>query len=341
MLIADSPGRRETLKTLFHDHSISTEDIDELKNELPRNKSLFISVGLLDHGFILKDSSLAIITESELYPQQTRVRSKRDRKTSSENLVRDLSEIRKDDPIVHLQHGIGRYKELIMLDLGEGDTDFLTIEYADGDILYVPVSQLEMISRYSGGPPETAPIHRLGSDKWDKAKKKAAKQIRDTAAELLNIYAQRASKQGLARRLDKTGYASFCEDFPFTVTIDQHHAIEDTIADLQSDKPMDRLICGDVGFGKTEVALRAAYVAVADNAQVAVLVPTTLLAEQHFRHFLIFLPFGGPGSMPEASYSRWKRLWQSISPNRANWTCFITFVLFLQCFPLLQPHICV
>jgi len=285
VLIADSPGRRETLKTLFHDHSISTEDIDEWKNELPRNKSLFISVGLLDHGFILKDSSLAIITESELYPQQTRVRSKRDRKTSSENLVRDLSEIRKDDPIVHLQHGIGRYKELIMLDLGEGDTEFLTIEYADGDILYVPVSQLEMISRYSGGPPETAPIHRLGSDKWDKAKKKAAKQIRDTAAELLNIYAQRASKQGLARRLDKTGYASFCEDFPFTVTIDQHHAIEDTIADLQSDKPMDRLICGDVGFGKTEVALRAAYVAVADNAQVAVLVPTTLLAEQHFQTF--------------------------------------------------------
>ena len=285
VLIADSPGRRETLKTLFHDHSISTEDIDEWKNELPRNKSLFISVGLLDHGFILKDSSLAIITESELYPQQTRVRSKRDRKTSSENLVRDLSEIRKDDPIVHLQHGIGRYKELIMLDLGEGDTEFLTIEYADGDILYVPVSQLEMISRYSGGPPETAPIHRLGSDKWDKAKKKAAKQIRDTAAELLNIYAQRASKQGLARRLDKTGYASFCEDFPFTVTIEQHHAIEDTIADLQSDKPMDRLICGDVGFGKTEVALRAAYVAVADNAQVAVLVPTTLLAEQHFQTF--------------------------------------------------------
>ena len=184
-----------------------------------------------------------------------------------------------------MQHGIGRYKELIMLNLGEGDTEFLTIEYADGDILYVPVSQLEMISRYSGGPPETAPIHRLGSDKWDKAKKKAAKQIRDTAAELLNIYAQRASKKGLARRLDKTGYASFCEDFPFTVTIDQHHAIEDTIADLQSDKPMDRLICGDVGFGKTEVALRAAYVAVADNAQVAVLVPTTLLAEQHFQTF--------------------------------------------------------
>jgi transcription-repair coupling factor (superfamily II helicase) len=285
VLIADSPGRRETLKNLFHDHSIATEDIDEWKNELPRNESLFISVGLLDHGFILKDSSLAIITESELYPQQTRVRSKRDRKTSSENLVRDLSEIRKDDPIVHLQHGIGRYKELIMLNLGEGDTEFLTIEYADGDILYVPVSQLEMISRYSGGPPETAPIHRLGSDKWDKAKKKAAKQIRDTAAELLNIYAQRASKKGLARRLDKTGYASFCEDFPFTVTIDQHHAIEDTIADLQSDKPMDRLICGDVGFGKTEVALRAAYVAVSDNAQVAVLVPTTLLAEQHFQTF--------------------------------------------------------
>jgi len=285
VLIADSPGRRETLKNLCHDHSIPTQDINEWDIKLSRNENLCIAVGPIDHGFILKDSSLAIITESELYPQQTRVRSKRDRKTSSENLVRDLSEIRQDDPIVHLQHGIGRYKELIMLNLGEGDTEFLAIEYAGGDILYVPVSQLEMISRYSGGPQETAPIHRLGSDKWDKAKKKAAKQIRDTAAELLNIYAQRAAKQGLARRLDKIGYAAFCEDFPFTVTIDQDQAIEDTIADLQSDKPMDRLICGDVGFGKTEVALRAAYVAVADNVQVAVLVPTTLLAEQHFQTF--------------------------------------------------------
>ena len=285
VLIADSTGRRETLKNLCHDHSISTQDIEAWDIAPPRNEHLLITVGHLDHGFILKDSSLAIITESELYPQQTRVRSKRDRKTSSENLVRDLSEIRKDDPIVHLQHGIGRYKELIILDLGEGDTEFLKIEYAEGDILYVPVSQLEMISRYSGGPQETAPIHRLGSDKWDKAKKKAAKQIRDTAAELLNIYAQRASKQGLARKLEKTGYAAFCEDFPFTVTIDQNQAIEDTIADLQSEKPMDRLICGDVGFGKTEVALRAAYVAVADNAQVGILVPTTLLAEQHFQTF--------------------------------------------------------
>ena len=285
VLIADSPGRRETIKTLFHENAIQTTDIegwDDLQN---RNERLPIAVGLIDHGFVFLDGSLAVITESELYPQQTRTVNKRDQKISTENLVRDLSEIRKDDPIVHIQHGIGRYKELVMLDMGEGDTEFLTIEYAEGDLLNVPVSQLEMISRYSGGPPETAPVHRLGSEKWDKAKKKAAKKIRDTAAELLNIYAQRASKKGLSRRLDATGYATFCEDFPFTVTRDQNQAIEDTIDDLKSDKPMDRLICGDVGFGKTEVALRAAYVAIADNAQVAVLVPTTLLAEQHFQTF--------------------------------------------------------
>lgn len=285
VLIADSPGRRETIKNLFHEHSVHTVDVEGWEHIPGKTDKLPIAVGLIDHGFSCLDGSLAVITESELYPQQTRTLKKREQKFSTENLVRDLSEIRKDDPIVHLQHGIGRYKELVILDMGEGDTEFLTIEYADGDLLYVPVSQLEMISRYSGGPPETAPVHRLGSEKWDKAKKKAAKKIRDTAAELLNIYAQRASKKGLSRNIDKAGYETFCEDFPFTVTRDQHQAIEETINDLKSDKPMDRLICGDVGFGKTEVALRAAYVAVADNAQVAVLVPTTLLAEQHFQTF--------------------------------------------------------
>ena len=285
ILIADSPGRRETIKSLCHDHSIATIDIDSWSEISNTTGKLAIATGLIDHGFIALDGSLAVITESELYPQQTRTRNKREQKISTENLVRDLSEIRKGDPIVHIQHGIGRYKELVILDLGEGSTEFLAIEYADQDILYVPVSQLEIISRYSGGPPETAPVHRLGSEKWDKAKKKAAKKIRDTAAELLNIYAQRASKKGLSRRLDENGYAAFCEDFPFTVTRDQNRAIEETLLDLKSEKPMDRLICGDVGFGKTEVALRAAYVAVADSAQVAVLVPTTLLAEQHFQTF--------------------------------------------------------
>ena len=285
VLIADSPGRRETIKTLFHERSIQTVEVEGWKHLPSVTEKLPIAVGLIDHGFSCLDGSLAVITESELYPQQTRTLNKREQKISTENLVRDLSEIRKDDPIVHLQHGIGRYKELVILDMGEGDTEFLTIEYADGDLLYVPVSQLELISRYSGGPPETAPVHRLGSEKWDKAKKKAAKKIRDTAAELLNIYEQRAPKKGVSRHIDKDGYATFCEDFPFTVTRDQHQAIEETISDLKSDKPMDRLICGDVGFGKTEVALRAAYVAIADNAQVAVLVPTTLLAEQHFQTF--------------------------------------------------------
>ena len=171
------------------------------------------------------------------------------------------------------------------LDFGEGETEFLLLEYYGDDKLYVPVSQLFLISRYSGGPPETAPLHRLGSGQWEKAKKKALKQIRDTAAELLNLYAQRAARKGHAFKLSLHDYETFAEGFPFEETPDQQSAIEAVINDMQSGKPMDRLVCGDVGFGKTEVALRAAFVAVMGGRQVAVLVPTTLLAEQHFNNF--------------------------------------------------------
>jgi transcription-repair coupling factor (superfamily II helicase) len=215
-----------------------------------------------------------------------RQRAARDAKrTSPEGMLRDLSEVKVGDPVVHETHGIGRYLGLLSMDLGEGSTEFLTLEYANADKLYVPVSSLHLISRYSGASPEQAPLHQLGSGQWDKAKRKAAAQVRDTAAELLAIYAQRAAREGYAFNLNPHDYEAFAEGFPFEETADQAAAITATIEDLKSTKPMDRLVCGDVGFGKTEVALRAAFVAVADGKQVAVLVPTTLLAEQHFNTF--------------------------------------------------------
>ena len=237
----------------------------------------------------LKDGGdgFAVITEAELYAATVRQQRRREKEKArnTEGMLKDLSELHLSDPVVHEQHGVGRYKGLVNLDFGEGETEFLLLEYFGDDKLYVPVSQLFLISRYSGGPPESAPLHRLGSGQWEKAKKKALKQIRDTAAELLNLYAQRASRRGHAFTLSLKDYEAFCEGFPFEETPDQLEAIENVIKDMQSGRPMDRLVCGDVGFGKTEVALRAAFVAVMGGRQVAVLVPTTLLAEQHYQNF--------------------------------------------------------
>ncbi len=286
ILIADSPGRKETISELLGMNNIlfsNAEGWDECMSSTTR---FCVTNGSIDTGFIYTPDKLAVITEGELYPQQTRGRGRNRPSTSPENVIRDLSEIRIGDPIVHLNHGIGRYRELSTMDLGEGSSDFLCIEYAEGAVLYVPVGQLDLVSRYSGGPPELAPLHKLGTDKWDKAKRKAAEKIRDTAAELLGIYAQRAALPGRSHSLDRDMYEAFCEEFPFEETVDQQTAITATIEDLQAPKPMDRLICGDVGFGKTEVALRAAFVAVSNNYQVAVLVPTTLLAEQHYQTFV-------------------------------------------------------
>jgi transcription-repair coupling factor (superfamily II helicase) len=215
-----------------------------------------------------------------------RRRAKDAKKQSSvEGMLRDLSELRIGDPVVHAQHGIGRYQGLVGMDLGEGPTEFLQLTYEGGDKLYVPVSQLAVISRYSGAEPEAAPLHKLGSGQWDKAKAKAAKQVRDTAAELLALYARRAAREGHAFRIQAHDVDAFADGFGFEETPDQAAAIQAVVHDMAAAKPMDRLICGDVGFGKTEVALRAAFVAVADKKQVAILCPTTLLAEQHFQTF--------------------------------------------------------
>ena len=286
MLVAESLGRRETLLQLLAEHSTVPRTVDSLAAFVDDDAPLALGVGPLASGFILPAAKLAFVTEGEIYALTARNRSTRaGRRVSTENMLRDLSEVKVGDPVVHEQHGIGRYAGLVSLDQGEGVTEFLQLDYAAGDKLYVPVAQLHLISRYTGGSPEAAHLHRLGSGQWEKAKRRAAKKARDTAAELLNLYAQRAARKGHAFKLKEHDYQVFADGFPFEETPDQQAAIEAVIADLSRGKPMDRLVCGDVGFGKTEVALRAAFVAVNEGKQVAVLVPTTLLAEQHHQTF--------------------------------------------------------
>jgi len=286
LLLADSLGRREIMAGFLLEYGLKAEICDDYAVFLNSRKRFMLCVGPLQYGFLLPDEKLAIVTETELYAAQPRSRAARAAKKSNiEGMLRDLSELKVGDPVVHEQHGIARYRGLVNLDLGEGEGEYLLLEYAGSDKLYVPVSQLYVIGRYSGGAADTAPLHKLGSGAWDKAKRRALQQVRDTAAELLNIYAQRATRKGHAFKLTARDYEEFAAGFGFEETPDQAAAISAVLDDLQSGKPMDRLICGDVGFGKTEVALRAAFVAAMDGKQVAVLVPTTLLAEQHYQNF--------------------------------------------------------
>ena len=284
LIAAESLGRRETMSQLFAEQSLDSPQCETWAEFEASDAPVMIGVSTLHGGFI---DDVAVITEAELYATTVRQQRRRvkEKARNTEGMLRDLSELRMNDPVVHEQHGVGRYRGLQNIDFGEGETEFLLLEYQGDDKLYIPVSQLFLISRYSGGPPESAPLHSLGSGKWDKAKKRALKQIRDTAAELLNLYAQRASRKGHVFTLSLKDYDAFCEGFPFEETPDQLSAIEAVIGDMQSGRPMDRLVCGDVGFGKTEVALRAAFVAVMGGRQVSVLVPTTLLAEQHYQNF--------------------------------------------------------
>jgi transcription-repair coupling factor (superfamily II helicase) len=287
LVLAEGAGRRETMLEYFNEHALPPVVVENYARFASSTDRLMLGIGPLRSGFSLADPPLTIVTENELYAQQARPRREREaaQRVSPEGMLRDLSEVKIGDPVVHESHGIGRYLGLVTMDLGEGETEFLTLEYAGGDKLYVPVSSLHLVARYSGAPAETAPLHQLGSGQWEKAKKKAAQQVRDTAAELLALYAKRASRVGHAFTVKGHDYEAFAEGFPFEETADQAAAINSVLGDLTAGKPMDRLICGDVGFGKTEVALRAAFVAVADGKQVAVLVPTTLLAEQHFNTF--------------------------------------------------------
>ncbi|PXW27409.1 transcription-repair coupling factor [Paraburkholderia caballeronis] len=287
LFAVESAGRRETIAQLFAENRLRPASADSYEDWLTGDERFTLGVAPLSTGFALPGEGLAIVTETELYgPLARRAGRRRQEQASSvDSMVRDLSELKVGDPVVHAQHGIGRYHGLVTMDLGEGETEFLHLEYANGSKLYVPVSQLHVISRYSGADPESAPLHALGSGQWEKARRKAAQQIRDTAAELLNLYARRAAREGHAFKLEPRDYVKFAESFGFEETPDQAAAIAAVIGDMTSGKPMDRLVCGDVGFGKTEVALRAAFIAVMGGRQVAILSPTTLLAEQHTQTF--------------------------------------------------------
>lgn len=286
LLLAESEGRRESLLDFLRASSLSPPAFDSLEDFQASSEKLGIATAALSTGFSWLAGDIDFVTETELFAAGavTRRRNRKQEQVSDvEALIKDLSELNVGDPVVHSAHGIGRYKGLVNMDLGQGTTEFLHLQYADDATLYVPVSQLQQISRYTGVSADEAPLHRLGSGQWEKAKRKAAEQVRDSAAELLNIYARRAAREGHAFRYSPDDYETFANDFGFEETADQRAAIHAVIQDMISPRPMDRLVCGDVGFGKTEVALRAAFIAITGGKQVALLAPTTLLAEQHYQ----------------------------------------------------------
>ncbi|HDS1552315.1 transcription-repair coupling factor [Stenotrophomonas maltophilia] len=286
LIAADSPGRREALLEVLQAAELKPPVVADLPSFLADGARFAIAVAPLEDGFALDDPRIAVLTERQLFPDRAgSTRRPRRAGREPEAIIRDLGELTEGAPIVHEDHGVGRYRGLIAMDVGGMPGEFLEIEYAKGDRLYVPVAQLHLISRYSGASAETAPLHSLGGEQWSKAKRKAAEKVRDVAAELLEIQARRQARAGLALQVDRAMYEPFAAGFPFEETPDQLAAIDATLRDLASSQPMDRVVCGDVGFGKTEVAVRAAFAAASAGKQVAVLVPTTLLAEQHYRNF--------------------------------------------------------
>ena len=285
MFAADTAGRREVLTDTLRAFGLKPQRYESWAEFEAARASMGLAVLPVETGFVAGDD-IAILTESQLFggrarPKTTRKLSERD----PEAIIRSLSDLEPGDPVVHEDHGIGRYRGLQSLEIDGREAEFLMLEYAGEDKLYVPVTSMHLISRYTGGAAETAPLHRLGSEQWAKVRKRAAKKIRDVAAELLDLYARRQARQGFGFELDKSMYAEFCSGFPFEETQDQQRTIDAVLEDMVATRPMDRVVCGDVGFGKTEVALRAAFVAVQGQKQVAILVPTTLLAQQHYSNF--------------------------------------------------------
>jgi transcription-repair coupling factor (superfamily II helicase) len=300
VICCDSAGRRESIRALLDEsnavsangggilHPLEPVLLDDLASFVKGTAPFALVVSPLLNGFDWPSQGLLFITEAELFTLTTRQRRKDSSKEASDPdmLFKDLAELKIGDPVVHVEHGIGRYQGLVLLNLAPPKEapifeEFLHLIYANNATLYVPVHQLQLVTRYAGADPDSAPLHQLGSGQWDKAKRKAAQQIRDTAAELLSLYAARAIRQGHAFEYSAHDYAAFAESFGFEETPDQANAIAAVIGDMTSGTPMDRLVCGDVGFGKTEVALRASFIAVMGGKQVAILAPTTLLAEQH------------------------------------------------------------
>lgn len=284
LIMAPSNGRRETMGQLFDRNGLKVPYAESFADFYDESEPVMLTVGPLYQGF--STEGVTILTETELYASALRRTLRRQAHTTSvDMMIRDLAELKIGDPVVHITHGIGRYAGLETIKTANGEEEFLRLDYANDAKLFVPVAQLQLISRYSGSDAEHAPLHNLGKNDWEKAKKKAAEKVRDTAAELLNLYALREKSVGHAFRFSRADYEAFAESFPFEETADQQAAIEAVLDDMKADKPMDRLVCGDVGFGKTEVALRAAFAAVMGGKQVAILCPTTLLAEQHAHTF--------------------------------------------------------
>ncbi len=288
---AETQGRQENLITLLKKTPYSPSPIATFAEHTTAKSLASVVVGRVDHSFCVQqgaNDSVLFVTETQLLGHKITQRRRRDqRKATDESaIIRNLAELATGQPVVHIEHGVGRFLGLQTLDTGGVTTEFVTIEYGKGAKLYVPVSSLHFISRYSGGDPDTAPLHLLGNDTWSKAKEKAAKKVRDVAAELLNVYAKRAAKPGFSHAIEWDDYKKFADSFPFDETPDQAQAINAVINDMGSPSAMDRLVCGDVGFGKTEVAMRAAFIAASTGKQVSILVPTTLLAQQHFENFV-------------------------------------------------------
>ena len=293
LFVAESQGRRESVLELLERNKIKPNIFKTIEDFVNSDAPLGITVNALNAGFIFqakgsaKKNAIALVTESELLGDRVRQTRRRNKQQEIQNdaIFKNLAELSIGQPVVHIDHGIGRYMGLQTIENSGITTEFLVLSYAKEAKLYVPVASLHLISRYSGADAEHAPLHKLGNDTWSKAKQKAAEKVRDVAAELLDIYAKRASNHGYSFKRDKEDYQAFADSFGFEETFDQKQAINAVISDMLSPKAMDRLVCGDVGFGKTEVAMRAAFVAVNDGKQVAILVPTTLLAQQHYESF--------------------------------------------------------
>ncbi|WP_339510259.1 transcription-repair coupling factor [Pseudomonas sp. RL_15y_Pfl2_60] len=284
LFCAESAGRREVLLELLARLKLKPKEVDGWPAFVAGKDRLGITIAPLDEGLQLED--VALIAESPLFGQRVMQRRRREKtRDAGENVIKNLTELREGSPVVHIDHGVGRYQGLVTLEIDGQNAEFLSLQYAEEAKLYVPVASLHLIARYTGSDDALAPLHRLGSEIWQKAKRKAAEQVRDVAAELLDIYARRAAREGYAFADPQVDYATFSAGFPFEETPDQQAAIDAVRDDMLAPKPMDRLVCGDVGFGKTEVAMRAAFIAVHGGKQVAILVPTTLLAQQHYNSF--------------------------------------------------------
>lgn len=286
LFCAESTGRRETLLELLKNCQLHPSLVNSWDEFISSDTPLAITVAALEDGLLLPEANIALIAEPQIFGEQVLQQRRRQRRVrDADQVIKNLVELEVGAPVVHEDNGVGRYLGLQTLELGPLTQEFLLLEYAGGDKLYVPVGHLHLISRYTGASPESAPLHKLGSGQWEKAKRKAREKVRDVAVELLSIYAQREARKGYSYHMNEAQYAAFCASFAFEETPDQEEAIIGVLKDMHSDKPMDRLICGDVGFGKTEVAMRAAFIAVQDGKQVSILVPTTLLVQQHFENF--------------------------------------------------------